>query len=465
MPPLLLAVCALVAAVAACGGTRNVPPTATVDLSNVTVDQAYARMAQAMIREGQALHTRFRTSTLRYGESELLPYSTTDLWIDPAARALREEFHLDPSVDAYDLATERTLIVVDRYVYVPDDPDEALRSDVKYFCPQNSDPLIAYLLECDGMQLSQESAATRARFDAGLEYEGHPAAALVFEMDGEVFQGTFTTYIDPVTFLPIARTAEPGRRGGFWRSVAEYEHEFVDAGSLDPSFLDPHSIGYGAEDAQAKLDAIATDVRVWWIGDEFKPASPWEEIVLTRISPHDVDPWGSDGHLTYETPGGLVRLDVLLWTPAHFDAFMASDDAAVLRDPLCVTHTTLKTGQGDVDLYAIPWPEPPVNTSPQTAAEACPIRIVNAVLQGWGYVAIVRIEDVVVDVRVPDRAGYAYASEDGVGVLVNALRARPAVAPRIGVATPIPALTPVAVPPATPVFVTPVFAVTATPAR
>ena len=460
MAQLLLA-CGLVAAVAACGGSRNVSPTATADLSNVTVDQAYARMAQAMMREGQVLHTRFRTSTLRYGESELLPYSTTDLWLDAAARALREEFRLDPGVDAYDLATEGTLVVVDRYVYVPDDPDEALRSDVKYFCPQNSDPLIAYLLECDGVQLRQESAATRPRFDANREYQGRPAAALVFEMDGEVFQGTFTTYIDPVTFLPIARTAEPASPGGFWKSVAEYDHEFVDAGSLDPSLLDPHSIGYGAEDAQAKLDAIAEEVPVHWLGEEFDPGGALPELVLTRISSQN--PWGSDGQLVYETPAGLSGVDILLWKPTTFDAFMRSEHGAVLNDPLCVTRTVLSVDGTDVPLYAIPWPEPPVNTSPQTPEEACPIRIVNAVLQGWNYVAIVRTDDVVVDVRAADRL--RFPSADAMTVLVEALRARPAVAPRTGVATPIPTPSPVAVPPATPVFVTPVFAVTATSAR
>ena len=458
MAPFLLAVCGLAATVMACGANRNVYPTATVDLSGVTVDQAYARMAQAMMHEGQVLHTRFRTSTLRYGESELLPYSTTDLWIDGSARKLREEFRLDPSVDAYDLATESTLIVVDQYVYTPDDPDEALRSDVKYFCPQNSDPLIAYLLECEGMQLRQESAATRTRFDADREYQGRPAAALVFEMDGEVFQGTFTTYIDPVTFLPMARTAEPTSRGGFPRSVAEYEHEFVNAGSLDQSTFDPRSIGYGAEDEQAKLDAIAKEVPVWWLGNEFKPASPWGELVLTRI--FGADPWGSDGHLVYETPSGLEGADILLWTPAHFDAFIASQEAAVLSDPLCVTHTTLKTGQRDVDLYAIPWPAPPVNTAPQTPEEACPIRIVNAVLQGWSYVAVVRMDNVVIDVRIPQPAGHAYASEDGVNVLVDALRARPAAATGTEVATPTeppPTTTPVP-----PVRATAVLVVTAT---
>jgi hypothetical protein len=426
----------------------------------------YARMADAMTREGDVLHTRMQVGTEQgtEGERELLPYYTTDLWIDEASHALRLEYRLDPDVDSYDLATTATLVVAGPYLYVPDDPDEALRSDVEDFCPQNDDPLISYLLECGGVQLRQESAATTARFDANAEYDGHPAVALVFDVNGAVFKGTFTTYIDPATFLPIARTAEPVGRS-FPRSVVEYENEFVDAASLDQSLFDPHSIGYGAEDEQAKVNAIAQGVPVWWIGDEFKPASPWGELVLTRINLAEVDPWGSDGHLVYETPDGLEGADILLWTPAHFDAFMKSEDGAVLSDPLCVTRTTLKTDQGDDDLYAIPWPEPPVNTSPQTPEEACPIRIVNAVLQGWSYVAIVRMEDVVVDVRVPEPAGRAYASEDGIRVLVNALRARPAVAPGAPVATPIPTWTPVPPPPGTPVLITVVPAVTATPPR
>jgi hypothetical protein len=425
MAPLLLAA-GLLATVMACRGNDNVSPTATVDLSNVTVDQAYARMTQAMTREGQVLHTRVHLSSEQGSDRELRPYSTTELWIDTAAGALREEFRLDPSVDAYDVATKSTLIVVDRYVFAPDSPDKALRSDVKFFCPQNSDPLISYLLECGELPLQQESAATRTRFDAGREYKGHPAAALVFELDGEVFQGTFTTYVDPVTFLPMARTAEPTSGGGFPRSVAEYEHEFVDAASRDPSLFDPHSIGYGAKDAQATLDAIAKDVPVHWLGEEFNPGGSWPELVLVRLFKDDRGyfkaEWGAGGHLIYETPNGGKGVDIFLWKPADFDMFMRSEAGAVLDDPLCVERSALSVDDTEVPLYAIPWPEPPVNTAPQTPEEACPIRVVNALLHQFSYIAIVRMADVVVDVRADVQGDFR--SAEAMKLLVQAVRAR-----------------------------------------
>ena len=105
-----------------CGEDRAATP--TVDLAQMTVEQAYARMAQAMTREGEVLHTQVRTGSERSSDGEVLPYSTTDLWIDTSAQAVREEFHLDPSVDDYDLAKQYTLIVRDGKVYVPDDPGE-----------------------------------------------------------------------------------------------------------------------------------------------------------------------------------------------------------------------------------------------------------------------------------------------------------------------------------------------------
>ncbi|TAK65430.1 MAG: hypothetical protein EPO22_04885, partial [Dehalococcoidia bacterium] len=357
---LLLLIGSVLAIATACGKEQHGPPTATVDLSNVTVDEAYARLSRAMTREGQVLHTRVSVSSEQGSAGQMRPYYTTDFWIDASTKSLREEYRLDPSVDAYDLATQRTLIVVGPYVYTPDDPDEALRSDVKDFCPQNSDPVISYLLECGGIQLRQEAASTRARFDANLEHEGRRAAALVFEVDGEVFRGTFTTYIDPATFLPIARKAEPAEGGGFPRSIAAYEHEFVDAGSLDPSLFDPHSIGYGAEDARATLDAIATEVPVHWLGEEFTPGDGLPELVLVRLYKDDPgyfkEDWKAGGHLVYESPGGLSGVDIFLWTPSEFDAFMRSESGAVLNDPLCVGRSALTVGGGDAEIEDLDLP-------------------------------------------------------------------------------------------------------------
>jgi hypothetical protein len=455
----------LAVGLAACGDDRAGPP--TVDLAQMTVEQAYARMAEGMTREGQVLRTRVSTGSQQSSDGEVLPYATTDLWIDTSAQSLREEFHLDPSVDDYDLAKEYTLIVRDGQVYVPDDPGEALRHDVESFCPGSDNALVAYLLGCADLDLQEVAASIETRFDADREYEGRAAAALVFDVKSEAHEGTITVYIDPATFLPISRINEATTGAGWPRLVVSYEHEFVDAGSLDATFLDPHSIGYGAEDEQGKLDAIAQEVPVWWLGDEVDPGGGLPELVLVRIFQDDPgyfkESWKAGGHLIYETPDGLKGVDVFLWTPGDFDAFMGSDSGAVLNDPLCVSRSALSVRGEEVPLYAIPWPEPPVNTSPKSAKEACPIRIVNAMLQQWSYMAVVRMAGVVVDVRAD--VGGDFRSEEAMRMLVSALRARPAAAPGAPVATRIPTRTPVPPPPGTPVLITVLPAVTATPAR
>ena len=304
------------------------------------------------------------------------------------------------------------------------------------------------------------------RFDGDSEYGGRAAAALVFDVKSEAQEGTITVYIDPTTFLPIARIDEATTGAGWPRLVVSYEHEFVDAGSLDAAFLDPRSIGYGAEDEEATLDAIATEVPVWWLGADFDPGGGLRELVLVRISQDDPayfkDAWKAGGHLTYETPDGLKGVDIFLWKSAEFDAFMRSDAGVVLNDPLCVARSTLSAGREEAQLYAIPWPEPPVNTSPQTPAEACPIRIVNAMLQQWSYVAVLKMDDVVVDVRTD--VGGEFGSVDVMKALVQGLRARPGVA-GTRVATPKQTPTSTTTPAMVLTPVTPVFVVTATPAR
>ncbi|KKK62574.1 hypothetical protein LCGC14_3002960, partial [marine sediment metagenome] len=144
----------LVWAVVATGGPagedRELTP---ADLSDLTLEEAYARIEEAITRPGFVLHSTIEAMGPD-DAGEMTPYYTKEFWIDADLRTLREEFRLDPGRDSYDIAEEGLAIVAGDYIYLPDDPGEALRFEVEHFCPGSRDAILSRLLECGESQVS-----------------------------------------------------------------------------------------------------------------------------------------------------------------------------------------------------------------------------------------------------------------------------------------------------------------------
>ncbi|HXG36144.1 MAG TPA: hypothetical protein VNL15_04175, partial [Dehalococcoidia bacterium] len=136
----------------ACGeSSRSDRP--LTDLSGLTVEETYSRIEEAITRPGFVFHSVLETAAAREGGQleELKPFYTKEFWIDAEQQALREEFRLDPSrvQDFGDsLNPQMVLVLVNRFVYVPDDLGEALRFDAEEACPATSSAVLARLLEC-----------------------------------------------------------------------------------------------------------------------------------------------------------------------------------------------------------------------------------------------------------------------------------------------------------------------------
>lgn len=362
-------------------------------------------------------------------DGEKLPFYTYRVWTDGAQNAIRVEFKLSPERDSYDLAEEGAFIVRDGFMYQPDDPGEALRFDYEDFCPGTDSAVLSALLQCNTLTLGEPDAAREPRVEWPSRYDGRETLALAFlvEASAGLEARTFRIHLDSGTLLPLATIVEAEVDGESAALVFEYENEFIPADSVAGDLLDPRSIGYGAENADALLDEIAREVPVYWLGSEMPfPASlctsPLGEcsLVLTRIAAAPSD--GASGVLHYETPTGVGSVDILLWRPDGWQTYMGSARGQLLNDPICVTRREIEVSEENVPLYIIPWPEPPLPTTPVTQRDVCDLRIVDVGLMQWSLIAVLDQGDVMVDVRF-DVGGY-FESLEAMEEILAVLRRR-----------------------------------------
>lgn len=411
----------LVWAVVATGGPAGEDRELTLaDLSDLTLEEAYARIEEAITRPGFVLHSTIEAMGPD-DAGEMTPYYTKEFWIDADLRTLREEFRLDPGRDSYDIAEEGLAIVAGDYIYLPDDPGEALRFEVEHFCPGSRDAILSRLLECGESQVSGPlPELLETRIEPGQEYEGRPAFAIVFEWEtADDAATTFRLYVDRDSSLPIARVIEWRQQGALrGEMVSVYDHEFVPADTLPPDLFDPRSIGYGAEDEDALLEEIARDVPVYWLGSEFEPGNGLEPLVLDRIL---VDgELGMSGWLIYSTPRGVPGINVLLWRPADWEAFMQSEAGRFLTDPRCAERREIDVSGTQAVVYVLPELRYPLSAA--FLAGPCAGRIQYTPLTDTPLIAFVDLVDVVVDVRT-DVVG-SHDSLQALEAVVNGLRPR-----------------------------------------
>jgi hypothetical protein len=423
---------------AGCGGEdKPASPTATVDLQGLTLQRAYDLLDEAMRRPGFVLHSTLRASEPNADGGEA-PYYTKQFWIDGEREALREEFLLDPSRKAYEVAEEGTYIVVGSYVYVPDDPDEALRFDAEDFCPGTTNAVVSQFLECGrgvaGIGSPDFRRAPASDIDTHAEYKGRQAVALVLDTGehppSNENPAKVHVYLDRQSFLPLARVVEWRYDGGgkpFATYVSEYEHEFVSADTLSSDLLDPRSIGYGAENEDVLLDQIAAEVPIYWLGDEYQPPGDLDPLVLTRIyTTTDVSQWPQDaplgglgGWLIYDTPNGLSGINLLLWRRDEWESFMQTQAGRFLSDASCAQRAEVDLDVGRAVIYTLPPLRYPLSVED---LGPCAGRVAMVPLTDPPVIVFVDLGDVIVDAR-PEVTGH-YDSVEAMRAVLGGLRRR-----------------------------------------
>lgn len=407
---LSLILSALALGVVACGGGAAPQPTPDV----TTVDEAYAALFESLQASGSVLHSTITWKSVQDNETEVL--LEIDIWMDAEREVGRREYILSPDF-AGDVNLQGVTIFDDRYAYVPDDPDEALRRDVDTRCLGTDSLLISVLLACVLLPWGGFVDAEAVSLETGVKYEGSAAIALVFH--GEIQSGstafTLLVYLDASTMLPIAQVTRGSSPDEEIEGVVRYAHEFVSRDSLAEGFLDPRSIGYGVKDAADRLDLIESQVPVYWLGEDVELAGT-HDLVLTQVQtqltfPPDRVPYPQETvygrHLYYETPSGVRSIYVFLWTPEEWERYIATPQGSFLANASCAETSSVNVSGTEGILYdLLTWTGGPLAAEIPIAEQArCRKQYDELWMIPYGRIAVIQFDAVVVDVR-SDIGGY-----------------------------------------------------------
>ncbi len=402
---LSLILSALALGVVACGDGASPQPPSDV----TTVDEVYAALVESLKARRSVLHTTITWESVQDNETEVL--LQIDIWMDAEREVGRREYVLSPDFTG-EVDLQGVTIFDDRYAYVPDDPDEALREEIDTLCLGTESLLVSVLLACTLLPGGGFLEAESVSLETGAKYEGTAAIALVFR--GELQSGriafTSQVYLDASTMLPIAQVTQlssPDEESD-GEGVARYEHEFVSRDSLAEGFLDPRSIGYGMEDAADQLDLIESQVPVYWLGEDVELAGT-DDLVLTHVEtqltfPPDRAPYPQAAvygrHLNYETPDGRLSIYVFLWTPEEWERYIATPQGSFLENASCAETTPVNVSGAEGILYDfIAWDAPLAVENPMTDQERCEKQFHELWMIPFRQIAVSQSDDVVVDVR------------------------------------------------------------------
>ncbi len=330
----------------ACQATRD-----REDLSGLTADDVFARLEEALTREGAVFHA---TMKVAVADGEAQSFGTNEAWLDMERGVGRGEWPKDPSWSAD--VTERVTIIIREDVLYLSDGYEAWSSKAEQ-CPGVKSAVLANLV----FYCEEIPQASPPQVDAEAEYEGTAAVALVYQesANGSGQEGgneTITSfYIDRETFLPLAWITEfgaPGSdRGG--KIITRYDYEFVPVDSLPPDFFDPSSIGYVKEDPEAPLDDPNLGVTVYWLGREFSPGGGLPPLALSRtlgVRPPGGGP-GDRAMLEYQPTAGGPTVILQLWRLEDWEQFLETSLGQLWWDSPCVQGKELQLDAGRAVIF------------------------------------------------------------------------------------------------------------------
>jgi DNA-binding CsgD family transcriptional regulator len=394
-----------------------------------TAGDMFARMEHRLRDAGGVLHTTISTSNVE-GETSQRMY-TLDLWTDAANETVRTEFHKDPGWTA-DVAEEDVSIVSGEFVYRPDDAGEALRSEFPNGQPCAPSTLVSVLLQCDGYPGHVTMAKGSIPFHDDATYDELTAFEVVLTdgyantEGGPDYTILSRAFVDRDSLLPLARVTifeeqePPGER----REVrSTYEHEFVPRESLPDDYFDPRSIGYGAEEANSALADITRDIPAYWLGNDFSPGHGQDDLVLVTVETDDLpsevgEPFrGFAGALVYETPEGIPAVNILLWSRASWEEYLASEGGSFITNRDCADPQSANSEIGPSVIYVlkdIEYPLDPGELGP------CIGRVSAPPFTDSNLIGVVDAGPVIIDVRA-DPVG-DFESVDAIEAVMAGLR-------------------------------------------
>ncbi len=332
-PALLL----LIVAGAACWQEEEqIPaPEATLGLSDVTVEQVYSRVAEALARPGSVFHA---VVDVERQSPEGTFSGEMRVWLDVERDLGRQEYRRE-GPDAVQPYEEITIVAGGAsYRRTAGRPTEATAAPT---CRGTNSAALSLLLSwwsCWKDFLTQVMT--------GATYDRRPAVHVVTEGSSwgeDDFTFKAHTYLDEETFLPLASTTEwvdVGEPNQSFQLTMRFRNEFVLADSLPADFFDPASIGYVYQDPAEPLDELDPSLTVYWLGKEFPGVGELPGLALSQVYIPEERSWPSyeailDYRLTEEPFGSRVVM-LQEWRNQEWQALLDQALGASWWDSPCV---------------------------------------------------------------------------------------------------------------------------------
>jgi hypothetical protein len=306
--PLALGVLLLALSGAACGSEGDdVPDTPAADLTTLTLEDAYSRLAEAITRPGFVFHA-VMTMTSEYGADPASNAYQMEAWIDMERGFAR--LHMPT-----ESGSEPQIIVGDAAYRSFSAPIPEVEERVERYgapnCEGTDSAALSTILAPDCY-----AAVTSASVDTDAEYEGRGAIVVITDVESpgddwtQVY--TYRLYLDRETFLPLAARGEGVMER--WQDeqkvshpfsfTVRFEHDFLALDSLPLDFFDPASLGYVPVDPLDRLAEIDPQLTLYWLGETFSGQDDLPPLMLSAVH----IPEGPPSHIEEQSPRYKVSL-------------------------------------------------------------------------------------------------------------------------------------------------------------
>jgi hypothetical protein len=270
----------LIAAIGA-GCSEQEEPTVVLDKANLTVEEVYARFAEAINRPGSIYQV---TIDMDHDGGYFAMEATRRLWVDVGRDLVREEGDGEMRWEEETVHYEWRSITAGGGVYKHDeqpqdesDPD----SKVEARTCHGGSAAVSAVLGCPAWR--EESTA---QVETG-KYGKHSAVIVVTTgtRHGEAGKSIFTDrlYLDGSTLLPIAYESEGTLDDSLevkpFDALWSFNNRFLPERSLSDDFFDPASIGYVEHDPEEPLESDL-GITVYWLGRRFEAGGGLPPLAL-----------------------------------------------------------------------------------------------------------------------------------------------------------------------------------------
>jgi hypothetical protein len=351
--PLTVAALLLATLALACSGDGEKTPadgiSADLPVADLSVEEVYARFAEAITRPGHVYHAEVEIS------QDAGPFSydsTVEFWVDAERDLARQE----SQVTFGEGDTRRSHVIIAGGARYTSAQEGQPASKHEASTCHGANASIASVIGCPGPTEESTKTVETGRYE--------DKAAIVVVTTGtsygsdETFTFTHRLYLDSETLLPIAYQSEGTADYGEvypTHSLSHFRNDFLPVNTLPQDFFDPASTGYVERDPEEPLRTQEPGITVYWLGRHYAGSDglPPLSLAIAYVPEGRLPAPYYRAVLDYRVTDeefGPPALELQEWDAAEWDAFLAQSGGGNWWNRPCVDgkETILPNGRATI---------------------------------------------------------------------------------------------------------------------